>query len=82
MAASSEFQANINWLIRWYILPPFIVYVMTTLYTNPYDNTDDGKIRSGLKPHIDNLTKCEYLSSSNGGLTPRLDKNGNHIGCI
>lgn len=43
-----------------------------------YDDTD-GKTRSGLSPHTDNLTKCQYLSSKNGGLTPRVDSKGNHI---
>lgn len=43
-----------------------------------WDSTD-GKARSGLGLHTDNLTGCQYLSSPYGGLTPRVDKDSTHI---
>lgn len=57
----------------------FIVYIITL----PYDNTDDSlnRERSGLIIYTDHLTGCEYLGSFFGGPTPRLNSNGNHIGC-
>lgn len=44
------------------------------------DDTD-GISRSGMKPHTDNATGCQYLSVPGGGITPRLDGNGQHRGC-
>lgn len=35
--------------------------------------------KSNLQTHSDSLTGCQYLESPRGGLTPRLDHNGNHI---
>lgn len=29
----------------------------------------------------DSRTGCQYLESLNGGLTPRLDRDGKHVGC-
>ena len=43
-----------------------------------WDSTD-GEVRSGLRLHTDNLTSCQYLSTPNGDLTPRLDSAGKHI---
>lgn len=39
----------------------------------------DGKERSGLGLRTDAGTGCQYLVSPWGGITPRLDKDGNHI---
>lgn len=50
----------------------------------PYDSTDDraeGE-RSGLSLYTDHLTGCQYLEGGMfGGLTPRRDGQGNHVGC-
>ena len=50
----------------------------------PYDDTDDIKMgeRSGMTLLVDHGTGCQYLRAGfAGGLTPRLDGNGNHAGC-
>ena len=49
----------------------------------PYDDTDDPitNTRSGLRLYVDNLTGCEYLGTLLGSLTPRLDGDGEHLGC-
>lgn len=66
---------------------PFILFVLFIfiLYFHPYDDTDDiiNKERSGLSLYIDHLTGCQYLTAGilQIGLTPRLDKNYNQIGC-
>lgn len=43
------------------------------------DSTDPPGGRSGLSIYVDHYTGCQYLSSSWGGLTPRLDTDGRHI---
>lgn len=35
--------------------------------------------RSSLKLHTDAMTGCQYLSTSGGGITPRLDSQGKQI---
>lgn len=42
------------------------------------DDTD-GESRSGLTLRTDARTGCQYLESKGGGLTPRLDGNGEHV---
>ena len=42
-------------------------------------DTTDGKKRSGMALRIDNMTGCHYLEGSKGGITPRLDGQGNHV---
>ena len=43
------------------------------------DPTKGWGARSGLKIYTDHRTGCQYLSTASGGLTPRLDKHGQHI---
>lgn len=43
------------------------------------DDTDTPEKRSGMRPHVDALTGCQYLSVSKGGITPRLDAQGRHM---
>lgn len=48
-----------------------------------YDNTDNEETgeRSGMELCIDHLTGCHYLCKPFGGITPRLDGDGKHVGC-
>ena len=48
-------------------------------FSAPYDDTDPPDGRSNLELHTDCLTGLQYLSSFRGGLTPRLDREGNQI---
>lgn len=43
------------------------------------DDTDPPEGRSGLAPRVDYKTGCQYLESSSGGLTPRMQKDGTHL---
>lgn len=43
------------------------------------DDTDSHEKRSGMRPHVDALTGCQYLSTPGGGITPRLDAQGRHM---
>jgi len=67
---------------------PFFVWALLLLFVlslmQPYDDTDDvqNKIRSDMVVKTDHKTGCQYLKSGFvGGLTPRVDVNGRHIGC-
>lgn len=49
---------------------------------SPRDDTDEpGGERSGMSLHTDAMTGCQYLSVTLGGLTPRVDRAGRHVGC-
>lgn len=39
----------------------------------------DGEQRSGMALRTDAETGCQYLEGTNGGITPRLNSNGEHI---
>ena len=39
----------------------------------------DGRTRSGLEARTDCLTGLQYLTSREGGVTPRLDRDGKQI---
>ena len=56
-----------------------LLIFLAFLTLNPKDDTD-GAERSGLRLHTDHKTGLQYLSTGRGGgLTPRLDENGNHM---
>ena len=60
----------------------FILIILGMIFTIsfPIDSTDISKTdRSGMRLYIDNLTGCHYLAPFLGGLTPRLDGNGDQI---
>lgn len=48
-----------------------------------FDDTDDHDrgIRSGMVLRTDHGTGCQYLGRAFAELTPRLDGDGNHVGC-
>ena len=61
-----------------------IIGILLSLYFVPYDDTDDVKnhTRSGFSLYTDYGTGCQYLRAGIfGGLIPRVDGKGNHIGC-
>ena len=57
----------------------FIIIALAYSCSSIGRDTTDGKRRSGVELRIDALTGCHYLEGTRGGLTPRLDANGNHI---
>ena len=61
----------------------WIILILLVAYVARPINTTDSAIysRSHMGLRIDNLTGCHYLAAFWGGLTPRLDAQGNHI-CI
>lgn len=67
----------------WVIMLLLSIYFIS--WRTPYDNTDDieNGIRSGMGLYTDNFTGCQYLSREGyfSSLTPRLDREGEQIGC-
>ena len=60
------------------------VVALIAYLVDKYDTRDDTDKpfpakKSELILHIDARTGCHYLSTENGGLTPRLDRQGNHL---
>lgn len=45
------------------------------------DDTDPPDGRSGMRLLIDSRTGCQYLAMPLGGITPRRDGEGKHVGC-
>lgn len=72
----SIFYAS-NLIAVGYVVAQLGAYVLF----NTTDDTD-GEKRSNMMLHTDHKTGCQYLSSINGGLHPRLDNDGQHMGCI
>lgn len=71
-----------RWLGGWLLLTYFLI-VLIGKSPAARDDTDPGQwgARSGVVPRTDSLTGCQYLEAGNGGLTPRLDGGGKHVGC-
>ena len=44
-----------------------------------YDDSDGAAVRSGLKVRTDHKTGLQYLETDNGGLTPRLGRDGKQM---
>ena len=49
------------------------------LYFNPKDDSDSEDKRSNMLIRTDYKTGCQYLESTRGYLTPRLDSDKNQI---
>lgn len=66
-------------VIVWaWLVVGFIITAALNYFEVGYDSTD-GEARSGMRLHTDALTGCQYLSNPQGGITPRLNQNGQHL---
>lgn len=68
------------------LIPYILIFtvVFTYGYFQPFDSTDDetNRERSGMILYTDHMTGCQYLQAGIlGGITNRVDINGNHVGC-
>lgn len=61
------------------VLGGIVIFTVVSFIPVGLDSTDNGTDRSGMALHIDNKTGCHYLASQHGGMTQRVDRNGNHI---
>lgn len=62
-----------------------VIYFLASAFLDT-DPTDASRWRrSGMGFYVDYETGCEYLSTGGllgaSGITPRLDANGQHMGC-
>lgn len=71
--------------MKFFIFAGFLVLVYLLLVCvtvlregSPLDSTDnpDTRERSGMTILVDHGTGCQYLTRRGGGITPRLDKDG------
>lgn len=66
--------------IMWVLFFASVTVTGMARCTTATDSTDAGPSqRSGMNLRIDYGTGCQYLETSRGGITPRLDDRGNHI---
>lgn len=80
-------RSVLNFLLSVFRIPLLAVLLIIFAllsWMQPYDDSDDeanGK-RSNMSLRVDYGTGCQYLGTGLfGGLTPRLDKDGRHVGC-
>lgn len=71
------------WLANIFICASAVIGLISlTAFGRDATDSEWPSARSGMKLTVDQQTKCEYLSSPNGGITPRLSSTGQHLGCI
>jgi len=71
------------WLGCWVVA---VMIVDACLSVSPLGRDDSDEPgwfarRSGMRIMIDEKTGCQYFAAQRGGLTPRLDAHGKHLGC-
>ncbi len=78
----TEFKQVVSWVAKIFLLVALCVWLLGTTPLGR-DDTDPGSwgARSGMALYTDALTGCQYLGKNNS-LTPRVDKNGKHLGCF
>lgn len=75
-----DITLGISFAISKLLIILVIFIFLFNLFNLGTDNTDhSGFKRSNLQLHTDALTGLQYLSTKNGALIPRLNKNGKHI---
>ncbi|MFH1557454.1 MAG: hypothetical protein ABII76_21810 [Pseudomonadota bacterium] len=70
-----------SWRSWWPWVAAWLLIIGMIAIPTPRDSTDGSDGRSGMRPHIDAATGCEYLSVAGGGITPRLAPGGMQMGC-
>jgi hypothetical protein len=83
MADLETLKRYTRWVAGWVL---FGILFAAAISNTPYGRDDSdvqgwGGGRSGMRPMTDALTGCQYLGLSDGGITPRLDADGGHLGC-
>lgn len=70
-----------RWLAHWLIIGLIVVWLLSLLPIGR-DSTDGAwPRRSGVVVVTDAKTGCQYLRTPGGGITPRVDADGNQLGC-
>ena len=67
------------WIASLWLVCAFISYLFFKFTDIGRDDSDTETERSGMRVLTDNKTGLQYLVTSGGGITPRLDSNGNQV---
>lgn len=67
-------------IIWWLVIAYFVVALIGSCSQRDATDRADGE-RSGLGLRTDHGTGCQYLVAPFGGITPRVDSQGRHVGC-
>lgn len=72
-----------TWLVRWCMAAIGVAFLigLTPIGRDDSDRQGWGDGRSGVTPVIDARTGCQYLRTSDGGITPRNGADGHQLGC-
>lgn len=71
-------------VVEFLIALSIVIAVFALTRSFERDDTDPPGLgeRSGMRLFTDHRTGCQYLSAGPiGGITPRLDRDGRHVGC-
>lgn len=69
-----------KWLAMWYVIGMIINFLIINLFGYGTDDSDlDKSHRSGVKVITDYKTGLQYLETSKGGITPRLNVDGKQL---
>lgn len=69
------------WLAGYWLLGIGIMFFVWMLPLSRDTTDGEWPNRSGVRPRTDAFTGCQYLETSKGGITPRVDSRGRHLGC-
>lgn len=74
-------KAFTAWLAGWWIFGICLTFAFWMLPLSRDSTDGEWPNRSGMRPHTDAFTGCQYLETSKGGITPRINASGRHLGC-
>lgn len=70
-----------RWLCRWLAVWVFAALAFSLLPLGRDSTDGPWPHRSGVDVVTDAATGCQYLRTSGGGITPRVDGHGKQLGC-
>ena len=70
------------WVLGWCAVVFWVAALLDLTPLGRDDSDPAGRgARSGISVRTDSLTGCQYLEGRHGGLVPRVDGAGKHVGC-
>lgn len=72
-----KIKHDMFWFVIVFMLVSLLIIQPMQLHFFPDDT--DGRSLSNMRPHVDALTGCQYLSVAGGGITPRMDEDHKQI---
>lgn len=72
-------KAWTHWVLGWVFILIVLSYVISLLPIGLDDSDKSARKRSDMKIYTDYKTGLQYLGSSKGGLTPRLNVDGTQM---